>query len=336
MEDYLEIFIDEQYPTFLDKYLSTSTLERLKYITQFCGCDYTKLYSPLFTYTRFFHSVVVAHMTWHFTHNKKETIVALLHDVGTPCFAHTIDIFLGDAINQESSEKDIIGILKNDRQLIDYLEEDQVSLNDFKDYSKFPILENKSPNLCTDRLDGVLHTCYVWLHTHSLEQIQEVYDDLVVLKNSLGNPEIGFKTQAIAEKFVQMVYVYAHELQGNTDKYVNKYIAELVKISYKNGLISLDDLYTKKETDICEIFNNNFKSWKSFVNAETISRSDTEPQNSYYVSFDTKKRNAIPLIQIDNNSQRINIVSEYAQNLYKKIETEKDTKYGYIGNINKL
>lgn len=336
MEDYLEIFIDEQYPTFLDKYLSTSTLERLKYITQFCGCDYTKLYSPLFTYTRFFHSVVVAHMTWHFTHNKKETIVALLHDVGTPCFAHTIDIFLGDAINQESSEKDIIGILKNDKQLIDYLEEDQVSLNDFKDYSKFPILENKSPNLCTDRLDGVLHTCYVWLHTHSLEQIQEVYDDLVVLKNSLGNPEIGFKTQAIAEKFVQMVYVYAHELQGNTDKYVNKYIAELVKISYKNGLISLDDLYTKKETDICEIFNNNFKSWKSFVNAETISRSDTEPQNSYYVSFDTKKRNAIPLIQIDNNSQRINTVSEYAQNLYKKIETEKDTKYGYIGNIYKL
>ena len=336
MEDYLEIFIDEQYPTFLDKYLSTTTLERLKYITQFCGCDYTKLYSPLFTYTRFFHSVVVAHMTWHFTHNKKETIVALLHDVGTPCFAHTIDIFLGDAINQESSEKDIIGILKNDKQLIDYLEEDQVSLNDFRDYSKFPILENKSPNLCTDRLDGVLHTCYVWLHTHSLEQIQEVYDDLVVLKNSLGNPEIGFKTQAIAEKFVQMVYVYAHELQSNTDKYVNKYIAELVKISYKNGLISLDDLYTKKETDICEIFNNNFKSWKSFVNAKTISRSDTEPQNSYYVSFDTKKRNAIPLIQIDNNSQRINTVSEYAQNLYKKIETEKDTKYGYIGNINKL
>lgn len=336
MEDYLEIFIDEQYPTFLDKYLSTSTLERLKYITQFCGCDYTKLYSPLFTYTRFFHSVVVAHMTWHFTHNKKETIVALLHDVGTPCFAHTIDIFLGDAINQESSEKDIIGILKNDKQLIDYLEEDQVSLNDFKDYSKFPILENKSPNLCTDRLDGVLHTCYVWLHTHSLEQIKEVYDDLVVLKNSLGNPEIGFKTQSIAEKFVQMVYVYAHELQGNTDKYVNKYIAELVKISYRNGLISLDDLYTKKETDICEIFNNNFKSWKSFVNAETISRSDTEPQNSYYVSFDTKKRNAIPLIQINNNSQRINTVSEYAQNLYKKIETEKDTKYGYIGNINKL
>ena len=99
MEDYLAIFIDEEYTDFLDKYTTTSTLKRLKYVTQFCGCDYTKLYSPLFKYTRFNHSLVVAHMTWHFTHDKKETIVALLHDIGTPCFAHTIDLFLGDAIN---------------------------------------------------------------------------------------------------------------------------------------------------------------------------------------------------------------------------------------------
>ena len=88
MQEYLNLFIDEEYPDFLDKYLNTKTLNRLKYITQFCGCDYTELYSPLFLYTRFDHSLVVAHMTWHFTHDKFSTIEALLHDVGTPCFAH--------------------------------------------------------------------------------------------------------------------------------------------------------------------------------------------------------------------------------------------------------
>ncbi len=35
-------------------------------------------------------------MTWHFTHDKKETIAVLLHDVGTPCFAHCIDYVFGD------------------------------------------------------------------------------------------------------------------------------------------------------------------------------------------------------------------------------------------------
>jgi len=71
MKQYLELFIDDEYPNFIDKYLTTDTLNRLKNVTQFCGCDYTKLYSPLFKYTRFDHSLIVAHMTWHFTHNKK-------------------------------------------------------------------------------------------------------------------------------------------------------------------------------------------------------------------------------------------------------------------------
>ena len=80
MNEYINIFIDQEFPEFINKYLKTKTLNRLKYITQFCGCDYTKLYSPRFLYTRLDHSLVVAHMTWHFTHSKKETIIALLHD----------------------------------------------------------------------------------------------------------------------------------------------------------------------------------------------------------------------------------------------------------------
>lgn len=182
MNSYIELFMDDDYPDFIDKYLTTKTLNRLKYVTQFCGCDYTKLYSPLFLYTRFDHSLVVAHMTWHFTHNKKETIAALLHDVGTPCFAHCIDYVFGDYMNQESSEKSMVDILKKDQEIQNFLKEDGLSLEDLENDSSFPILENKSPKLCTDRLDGVFHTCYIWLHTHSLEEIKEVYENMVILK----------------------------------------------------------------------------------------------------------------------------------------------------------
>ena len=246
MNQYINLFIDKSYPDFIDKYLTTKTLTRLKYITQFCGCDYTKLYSPLFLYTRFDHSLVVAHMTWHFTHDKKETIVALLHDVGTPCFAHCIDYVFGDYVNQESSERKISDIVRQDKEILEFLKEDDISLANLDDLSNFHILENKSPQLCTDRLDGVLHTCYIWLHTHSLEQIKEVYNNMLVLKNECGDLEIGFDDLEIAEKFVSMVYNYAKELQGNTDKYVMKYVSEIVKLAVQRNLISLEDLYTKK------------------------------------------------------------------------------------------
>lgn len=336
MNQYMNLFIDKVYPDFIDKYLKTKTLKRLQNVTQFCGCDYTKLYSPLFVYTRFDHSLVVAHMTWHFTHDKKETIVALLHDIGTPCFAHCIDYVFGDYINQESSEKSMTDMISDDLEILKYLKEDEVSFDDINNYLHYHILENKSPKLCTDRLDGVLHTCYIWLHTHKLEQIKEVYDDMVVLKNEDDNEEIGFKNVEIAEKFVSMVYNYAKELQGNTDKYVMKYISELVKKSFQKNLISLSDLYVKKESEICNIFSSNFSSWKKFNEASFLNRTEEEPNNKFYISFDTKKRNTIPLVKTNNGDKRIIDISIKAKNKYEELKEYKDTKYAYVEEINNL
>lgn len=336
MKDYLNLFVDKIYPTFIDKYIKTKTLKRLKNITQFCGCDYTALYSPLFKYTRFDHSLVVAHMTWHFTHDRKETIIALLHDIGTPCFAHTIDLVFGDYMNQESSERSLIDVINQDEKLKRLLKEDNISQKDIQNYPNYHILENKSPKLCTDRLDGVLHTCYVWIHTHSLEQIREVYDDLVVMNNEEDYPEIGFSHINVANKFALMVYNYAHELQWNKDKYVMNYISEAIQMAFKNNLLSLEDLYNKKEDDICQIFNKNFSSWEKFRNAKRINRSDKKPASQIYVSFETKKRNTIPLVQTAKKPMRINMVSKYSKKLYSKLEEEKDTKYAFVEGIESI
>lgn len=332
MNNYLNIFVDEDYPYFIDKYLNAKTLNRLKYITQFCGCDYTKLYDPLFLFTRFDHSLVVAHMTWHFTHDKKETVAALLHDTGTPCFAHCIDYVFGDYVKQESSEKDIVDIISQDGELLACLSEDNITLDELSNLENYPILENKSPKLCTDRLDGVLHTCYIWLHTHSLEQIKDVYDDITILNNEQGNKEIGFKNQLIAEKFVSMVYIYAKELQGNTDKYIMKYVSEMVKLAFKENLISLNDLYIRKEEEIVDIFINNFSSWKIFNNATFLTTTEDEPTN-FYISFDTKKRNTIPLVKTSNSQIRIIDISDISKQIYFELEKYHDTKFAYIDDI---
>lgn len=212
------------------------------------------------------------------------------------------------------------------------------SIEDLDNYSNFHILENKSPKLCTDRLDGVLHTCYIWLHTHSLEQIKEVYDNMTILENEEGNPEIGFNDIKVAGKFVSMVYNYAKELQGNTDKYVMKYISEMVKLSFERKFISLEDLYTKKEEEICNIFAKNFLSWKKFNNASTLVRTDTDilPENRFYISFETKKRNTIPLIHTADGDKRIIEVSNTSKNIYDELKRYKDSTYAYVEEIKNL
>ena len=343
LKRYLKAFEEKNNdPYFLKKYYSASslseyknTLQRIKYISVYCGCDYTNIYNPLFHYSRFYHSLVVANMTWHFTHNKKETIAALFHDAGTPCFSHTIDYLLGDSKNQESSERSIIEVLKNDKLTIDLLKSDGIELDELNDLLNNPILENKSPKLCTDRLDGVFGTCFIWLHTHKLSEIKEVYDDLTVLENEYGIPEIGFKSIEYAEEFSKMVEVYANELQSNRDKFVLQYIADIVKLAVNNNLISLEDLYKLKERDLVELFRNNFSSWYEFKTSSKVISANKKP-NNYSISVEAKKRNVIPLVKVNNKIIRIDEVSKLAHKIYKNIDNYNDKKYGYVKNIKTL
>ncbi|MCI9280820.1 MAG: hypothetical protein HFI49_00975 [Bacilli bacterium] len=326
--DYLKIFIENDFPLFLQKYLYTDTMRLLRYRSQFCGCDYTKIYSPILPYTRFNHSIIVALINYHFTHDKKSTIASLLHDRKTPCFAHVIDYVLGDYEKQESSEEFKKDPLFQDKELLMMLKEDRVDIEELEDLSRYPILENKSPKLCADRLDGVLHTCAIWLHTNSLKDVKEVYEGLTVLDNK-GELELGFKDEKLALKFIQMVLVYAKELQSNRNKFTTQYLCDVIKTLIDRGLITFEDLYTKPESEILSIIST-LSSWEKFQNATNVISSDTKPRDSYSVSIDVKKRNVIPLVDINGNPLRINEVNEEARKIYEEIEEYHDKKYGFV------
>lgn len=326
--DYLKIFIENDFPYFLQKYLYTDTMRVLRYRSQFCGCDYTNLYNPTFFYTRFYHSIIVALINYHFTHDKKSTIASLLHDIKTPCFAHVIDYILGDYEIQESSENYKRNILLQDKELLRMLKKDKIDIEDLENLSRYPILENKSPRLCADRLDGVMHTCSIWLHTHSLEEIKEVYQGLSIINNN-GSLELGFTDENLALKFSRMVLVYAKELQSNRNKFTTQYISDTIKILIERGIITFEDLYTKKEIEIITKLES-LHSWQKFKNATNVISSNIKPLNAYSVSIDVKKRNVIPLIQLNGNIARINEVSAEARKIYQDISDYHDKKFAYV------
>lgn len=51
-----------------------------------CGCDYTNLFPRHEWYSNLDHSVGVALIIWNFTHDKKQTLAGLFHDIATPVF----------------------------------------------------------------------------------------------------------------------------------------------------------------------------------------------------------------------------------------------------------
>ncbi|GEM_PF-4227800 len=132
-----------------------------------------------------------------------------------------------------------------------------------------------------------------------------------------------------------MVSIYAKELQGNKDKYVMKYVSEIVKLAVAQKLITLNDLYERPEKEIVNVFTNNFALWKLFEDATTVTSTEQEP-NGFYISVCSKKRNTIPLVNSFNQINRIIEVSEETKKIYSELEDYRNTKFAYIKSLNKL
>ena len=71
-------------PAFLDECMETPVVKRIKDIGMNCGCEYTSFpqFADLESYSRYDHSIGVALIVWHFTHDRKQAVAGLLHDVG--------------------------------------------------------------------------------------------------------------------------------------------------------------------------------------------------------------------------------------------------------------
>ena len=329
----LNILCNNEYPEFINKYLEVKELKRLKRIGQFCGCDYSKLFSINTWYSRFDHSISVALIVWNFTKDKKETLAALFHDLGTPAFSHCIDFLMGDSVNQESSERSVKDIILKSKQIIKLLKEDNISIEDVTDLSKYPVLENKSPKLCADRLDGVLHTVLIWIHTYSLEEIKEIFKGITILTNEEGIKELGFNKLDSALKFMDAVYQYSIVLQENEDKYIMSYFSTSIKKIVDLNIIKIDDLYLLNEKKIIELLEQNIKSFNLFRNSTKIIRSNKEHSKYFSVSLPTKKRFVMPLCKINNETPRLDKISKKVEELSNNYNNFKDTKYCYIENI---
>ena len=73
--------LESNYPEFLNNYIETPELLKQQYISVTCGTIYSDLFESGFFYSSLDHSIAVALIIWHFTHDKKQTLAGLFHDI---------------------------------------------------------------------------------------------------------------------------------------------------------------------------------------------------------------------------------------------------------------
>ena len=335
IQKYLKILSDE-FPEFLYDYINTPEMQKQAGISVSCGTIYSKMYNQMW-YSSLDHSVAVALIIWNFTKDKKQTLSGLFHDIATPVFKHTIDFMNKDYEKQESTEELTTKIICESKEIMSLLNRDGIKPEEVSDYHIYPIADNDTPMLSSDRLEytlsnGLGATEKIW----GLKEIEEVYKNIEIQENEEGIQELGFKDLKIAEKFVHTMSILSRLYRREKTVFSMQLLADIMKRMSDKNMISINDLYKLSEKEIIEKIEhcneeNISKCFHMWRKATEINTSDTLPTNKYYVSIEKMKCRYInPLVQNKGKYERIYNISENAKRDIEEALNYKNAKYTYL------
>ena len=317
--DYFNV-LEPNFPEWLNDYIETKELLKQRYISVTCGKIYSNLFEINFFFSSLDHSVAVALIVWHFTHDKKQTLSGLFHDIATPVFKHCVDFLNGDYMTQESTEDLTSKIIGSSKEIMDLLKRDNIKLEEVDDYHIYPVADNDTPKLSADRLEYSLSNALLTNKLLNIDEIKKIYSDIVLGKDEDGTLELSFTSKETALEFVKITSKLSIIYRDDKTRYSMQLIADIIKKLNEDGLITKEDLYNKKESEIIEIIENSkykdiFNIWK---NAKNIKVSKEKPENVYFVHHGAKIRYIDPLV----NKRRISSISKEA-----KKEIDKNLSY---------
>ena len=315
LKEYFKI-LEPNYPEWLNEYIDTKELLSQQYISITCGTIYSDLFESNFFFSSLDHSVAVALIVWHFTHDKKQTLAGLFHDIATPAFKHCVDFLNGDYMTQESTEDLTTELIKQSKEIMTLLKRDNIDITEVDNYHLYPIADNDTPKLSADRLEYSLSNALFTYRLLDLAIIKEIYNDIEIQKNEEKEIELGFKTKKIARNFIKVTSRLSVIYREDRTRYSMQFIADILKKLNEENKISKKDLYEMKESEVINIIESSkykeiFNMWKK---AKKVQVSIEEPKNVYYVHHGAKIRYIDPLFNGERMSKCCKIAKKMIDN----------------------
>lgn len=309
--NYYEILCPN-YPEWLDEYIQTPAMQKQAGISMTCGTIYTDLFPDSGFYTSLDHSIGVALIVWNFTHDKKQTLAGLFHDIATPAFKHCVDFMNGDYMTQESTEELTTKMIEESPEIMALLQRDGIKVSEIDNYHLYPIADNDTPQLSADRLEYSLSNPAFVYPIKTLEQIENIYRDIEVQQNPEGETELGFRTKTHARELVKLTSKLSVIYRDERTRYSMQLIADILRKMSEDGDISVKDLYEKSEAEVIKIiekskYGKTFDTWRK---AKKLQKSKTKPKGVYFVNHPAKIRYINPLYKGERISKQCKIAAK--------------------------
>ena len=321
--------LEPDFPEWIQEYVETPILQKQKYISTTCGTIYSDLFESQRFYSSLDHAIGVALVIWHFTHDKKQALAGLFHDIATPVFKHCVDFMNGDHLTQESTEDLTTETITKSPEIRRLLKRDGILISEVDNYHLYPIADNDTPKLSADRLEYSLANMLFAYGAADLAEIREMYGDIVVQSDENGVKELGFQTKKVARKFVKLTSQLSIFYREDRTRYSMQLIADILKKMSEAGRISVADLYQMKESEVINLilasdYGDAFLAWQKARKIKKAKSPEQCPDGVYVVNCQAKVRYIDPLWQGERMSKACKIANRYIEkNLSYKM-------YGYL------
>lgn len=290
-------FYHDSLPPFLAGLAATPPMQRLKSVGMNCGCEYTAFprFASIGPYSRFTHSLGAGLITWHFTNDRAAAAAALLHDIATPVFAHTVDFLNGDYLVQESTESATASVIRSSPELTDVLRKHGLSPAEVENYHLYPIADNDSPRLSADRLEYTLGNAANF-GPASVPELGRLYENLTVSENESGEPELAFEDFKAAEVFASYALRCSRVYVSPEDRYSMQILSEVLSGAIARSAISRGDLFGDEPSVIAKLTADpaSGQAWREFRALSRMVSPAEFPERSRVI--DAKKRRIDPLV----------------------------------------
>ena len=329
-----------EFPDFLFDFVGLPLLQRLQGIGLLCGTDWTPLFHNRFYYSRLNHSVGTALIVWNFTHDRAQTVAALLHDVSSPTFSHVTDFRNGDALTQESTEALNIRMLADSEELLTLLEAHALDFDAVADYHMYSVADTAVPGLCADRLEYMYPSGAALNGIWSMDAIAANYAQVMLMKNKAGQLELGFRSEAAALEYTKKFCATSLILQRNEDKIAMQLMADVLSRAVECGFAKEDDFYTVSEQLLIKRFDGFAEDdadpaftrlYRTFRSMTAIEHTEEPLADAYCVSLNVKQRYVNPLVRIaSGQAKRLSAISPEADECIKAFLAYKDSTCGCV------
>lgn len=286
-------------PELLQDFIEIPMIKRLQYVGMNCGCEYTAFprFRELAPYSRLDHSVGVASIIWRFTQDPAQTIAGLLHDIATPVFAHVVDFMRGDYLRQEATESSTREMIESSGELQLLLKQYNLTTEDVSDYHRYPIADNETPRLSSDRLEYTFGNS-VNYGICTRDEISQICHDLVVGTNEDGQEELMFRNRHMAELFADAALKCARIYVSDEDRYSMQILSEILAFAMQHHVIQEGDLYLTEPEVIAKLLGNSRTKdlWNSFCAMDKMISAETPDERKGWRKIDAKKRFIDPMV----------------------------------------